>query len=114
GVYYGGGATEALTCKSETVYVVGGANSAGQAAINFAKHAERVVIVVRGSSLSSTMSQYLIDQIKQTPNIQIWPNASVAEAHGETHLDEISFFCSDTHKFDRLPPPAILLFILPL
>ena len=64
GVYYGGGATEALSCKGEIVYVVGGANSAGQAAMNFAKYAERVVIVVRGSSLSSTMSQYLIDQIK--------------------------------------------------
>ena len=73
GVYYGGGASEALSCKGEIVYVIGGANSAGQAAMNFAKYAERVVIVVRGSSLSSTMSQYLIDQIKETPNIQIWP-----------------------------------------
>ena len=67
GVYYGGGATEALSCKNEIVYVVGGANSAGQAAMNFAKYAERVVILVRGESLSSTMSQYLIDQIKATP-----------------------------------------------
>src|ERR1700741_2858617 len=58
GVYYGGGAADALSYKGETVYVVGGANSAGQAAINFATHAGRVVIVVRGSSLSSTMSQY--------------------------------------------------------
>src|SRR5499433_1980067 len=102
GVYYGGGATEALTCKGETVYVVGGANSAGQAAINFAKHAERVVIVVRGSSLSSTMSQYLIDQIKQTPNIQIWTHASVSEVHGETHLEEISVLCSDTGKIEKV------------
>src|SRR5206468_3229506 len=60
GIYYGGGATEALSCKGEIVCVVGGANSAGQAAMNFAKYAERVVILVRGSSLSSTMSQYLI------------------------------------------------------
>src|SRR5499427_862899 len=93
GVYYGGGATEALSCEGEIIYVVGGANSAGQAAMNFARYAERVVIVVRGSSLSSTMSQYLIDQIKQTPNIQIWSHASVAEVHGETHLEEISFLC---------------------
>src|SRR5215510_11539228 len=106
GVYYGGGATEALSCKGETVYVVGGANSAGQAAMNFARYAERVVILVRGSSLSSTMSQYLIDQIKQTPNIQIWPNASVAEVHGETHLEEISFLCSDTNKLERVPASA--------
>src|SRR6476646_4798273 len=82
GIYYGGGATEALACKGEMVYVVGGANSACQAAMNFAKYAERVVILVRGDSLASTMSQYLIDQIRETPNIQLWAHASVAEAHG--------------------------------
>ena len=92
GIYYGGGSTEAISCKDEIVYVVGGANSAGQAAMNFAKYAERVVILVRRESLSSTMSQYLIDQIKQTPNIQIWAHASVAEVHGNTHLEEISVF----------------------
>ena len=59
------------------MYVIGGANSAGQAAMNFAKYAEHVVIVVRGNSLSSTMSQYLIDQINTTPNMQLWANASV-------------------------------------
>src|ERR1700676_5030438 len=62
GIYYGGGATEALSCKGEIVYVVGGANSAGQGGMNFAEFAERVFILVRGDSLSSTMSQYLIDQ----------------------------------------------------
>jgi thioredoxin reductase (NADPH) len=111
GVYYGGGSTEALRCKGEIIYVIGGANSAGQAAMNFAKYAERVVIVVRGSSLSSTMSRYLIDQIKEMPNIQIWPNASVAEAHGETHLEEISFLCSDTNKLERVPASAMFIFI---
>ena len=111
GVYYGGGATEALSCKGEIIYVVGGANSAGQAAMNFAKYADRVVIAVRGSSLSSTMSQYLIDQIKETPNIQIWPNASVSEAHGETHLEEISLLCSDTGKVERVPANAMFIFI---
>jgi thioredoxin reductase (NADPH) len=111
GVYYGGGSTEALSYKGETVYVVGGANSAGQAAMNFAKYAERVVIVVRGSSLSSTMSQYLIDQIKETPNIQLWANATVSEAHGETHLEEISFLCSDTNKIERVPANAMFIFI---
>jgi thioredoxin reductase (NADPH) len=111
GVYYGGGSTEALSCKGEIVYVIGGANSAGQAAMNFAKYAERVVIVVRGSSLSSTMSQYLIDQVKETPNIQIWANASVQEAHGETHLEEISFLCSDTNKVERVPASAMFIFI---
>ena len=111
GIYYGGGATEALSCKGEIVYVIGGANSAGQAAMNFARYAERVVIVVRGASLSSTMSQYLIDQIKETPNIQIWPHASVSEAHGDTHLEEISFLCADTRRFERVPATAMFIFI---
>ncbi len=111
GVYYGGGATEAIACQGEIVYVIGGANSAGQAAMNFAKYAERVVIVVRSASLSSSMSQYLIDQIKETPNIQIWPNATVAEAHGERHLEEISFLCSDTGKLERVPASAMFIFI---
>jgi thioredoxin reductase (NADPH) len=111
GIYYGGGATEALACKGETVYVVGGANSAGQAAMNFAKYAERVIILVRGDSLASTMSQYLIDQIKATPNIQIWAHASVSEAHGDTHLEEISVLCSDTDKCERVPANSMFIFI---
>jgi thioredoxin reductase (NADPH) len=111
GVYYGGGATEALSCKGEIIYVVGGANSAGQAAMNFAKYAERVVILVRGDSLASTMSQYLIDQIKETPNIQLWTHASVAEVHGDTHLEEISVLCSDTNKVERVPSSAMFIFI---
>src|SRR5579862_9489661 len=111
GVYYGGGTTEAMSCKGEMVYVVGGANSAGQAAMNFSKYAERVVILVRGDSLSSTMSQYLIDQIKQTPNIQLWTHASVSEVHGDTHLEEISVLCSDTNKVERVPASAMFIFI---
>jgi thioredoxin reductase (NADPH) len=111
GVYYGGGATEALSCKGEIVYIVGGANSAGQAAMNFAKYAERVFILVRGSSLASTMSQYLIDQIEQTPNIQIWTHASVAEVHGDSHLEEVSVLCSDTNKVERVPASAMFIFI---
>jgi len=111
GIYYGGGATEALSCKGEIVYVVGGANSAGQAAMNFAKYADRVIILVRGSSLSSTMSQYLIDQIKEMSNIEIWAHGSVIEAHGETHLEEISVLCSDTNKLERVPASAMFIFI---
>src|SRR5271163_3654724 len=111
GVYYGGGSTEAMSCKGEITYVVGGANSAGQAAMNFAKYAERVVILVRGSSLASTMSQYLIDQIKETPNISLWSHAGVMEAHGETHLEEISVICSDTNKTERVPATAMFIFI---
>jgi len=108
GVYY---ATEALACSGELVYIVGGANSAGQAAMNFAKYAERVVILVRGESLAATMSQYLIDQIKETPNIQIWSHANIVEAHGETHLEEISVMCSDTNKVERVPASAMYIFI---
>ncbi len=111
GIYYGGGSTEALSCKGEIVYVVGGANSAGQAAMNFSRYAERVVILVRGSSLASTMSQYLIDQIEQTSNIQLWKHASVSEAHGDTHLEEISVLCSDTNRTERVPASAMFIFI---
>ncbi len=111
GVYYGGGATEALSCKGEKVYVVGGANSAGQAAMNFAKYAEGVVILVRGDSLAATMSQYLIDQIKQTPNIQLWTHASVSEVHGDTRLEEISVLCTDTNKLERVPASSMFIFI---
>jgi thioredoxin reductase (NADPH) len=111
GVYYGGGATEALSCKGEVVYVVGGANSAGQAAMNFAKYAERVVILVRGEGLGATMSQYLIEQVEKTPNIQLWTNASVSEVHGDTHLEEISVLCSDTNKIERVPAGSMFIFI---
>jgi len=111
GVYYGGGATEALSCKGEIIYVVGGANSAGQAAMNFAKYADRVVILVRGNSLSGTMSKYLIDQIQQTPNVQLWRHASVAEVHGDSHLAEISILCSDTDAVERVPASAMFIFI---
>jgi len=111
GVYYGGGTTEALSCKGEIVYVIGGANSAGQAAMNFAKYAQRVVMLVRGDSLSSTMSQYLIDQINETPNIQLWTHASVAEVHGNQHLEEISVLCSDTNKVERVAATSMFIFI---
>jgi len=111
GVYYGGGATEALSCEGEIIYVIGGANSAGQAAMRFAKYAERVVLLVRGDGLASTMSQYLIDQIQHTPNIQIWTRASVAEVHGDTRLEEISVLCSDTNKVERVPASAMFIFI---
>ena len=111
GVYYGGGATEALSCKGEIIYVVGGANSAGQAAMNFAKYADRVVMLVRGEGLAATMSQYLIDQIQQTPNIQIWKHASLAEVHGEKRLEEISVLCSDTSKVERVPATSVFIFI---
>jgi thioredoxin reductase (NADPH) len=111
GVYYGGGVTEAMACKGETVYVVGGANSAGQAAINFAGYAEKVVMMIRRESLNATMSQYLIDQIKKTPNIEVWPQTSVAEVHGDQHLEEISIYCSSTKKTERVPAKSLFIYI---
>jgi thioredoxin reductase (NADPH) len=111
GVYYGGGVTEAIACKGETVYVVGGANSAGQAAINFAGYATKVVMIIRRESLADTMSQYLIDQIKKTPNIEIWPEAEVAEVHGEQHLEEISVNCATSGNIDRVPAKSLFIYI---
>jgi thioredoxin reductase (NADPH) len=111
GVYYGGGASEAMACKGEIVYIVGGANSAGQAAMHFSKFADKVFMLIRGKSLSTTMSQYLIDQIEQTPNIQLWANASVQEVHGNSRLEEISVLCSDTNKVERVPATSLFIFI---
>ena len=111
GVYYGGGSQEAISYKGETVYVVGGANSAGQAVLNFAQYAEKVVMLVRGDSLSATMSRYLIDQIERTPKVQLWTHAEVIEVHGETHLEEISVQCSDTNSVERVPASAMFIYI---
>ncbi len=111
GVYYGGGSQEALACKGELVYVVGGANSAGQAALNFAQYAEKVVMLVRGESLAATMSRYLIDQIEKTPNVQLWNHAEVVEVSGDTHLEEISVLCTDTNKVERVPATAMFIYI---
>jgi thioredoxin reductase (NADPH) len=111
GVYYGGGATEAVSCRGENIYVVGGANSAGQAAMHFAEYADRVVILVRGEGLAATMSKYLIDQIQRTPNIHVWTHACVAEVHGEKRLEEISVLCSDTNKIERVSASSIFIFI---
>jgi thioredoxin reductase (NADPH) len=79
--------------------------------MNFAKFADRVVILVRGDSLASTMSQYLIDQIKEMSNIQLWAHASVAEVRGDAHLEEISILCSDTNKIERVPATSMFIFI---
>jgi thioredoxin reductase (NADPH) len=111
GVYYGGGSQEAISYKDEVVYIIGGANSAGQAALNFAQYAEKVVMLVRGDSLSATMSRYLIDQIEKTPNVQVWAHAAVIEVHGETHLEEISVQCSDTNTVERVPASAMFIYI---
>jgi len=111
GIYYGAAMTEAMSTKGEDVYVVGGANSAGQAAMHFSRYARRVVILVRGSSLGASMSQYLINQLKATPNIQIEFNTSVVEAHGEDHLEEISIHCTVTNETNRVPANSLFIMI---
>jgi thioredoxin reductase (NADPH) len=90
GVYYGSSASEASQCVGDDVYVVGGANSAGQAALNFARYAKRVVMVVRGSQLEDTMSLYLVEQIRATDNIEVRLRSSVVAARGEGHLTSIT------------------------
>jgi thioredoxin reductase (NADPH) len=111
GIYYGAAITEAMSTKDEDVYVVGGANSAGQAAMHFSKYARRVVMLVRGSSLSNSMSQYLIDQLRATPNIQIEFNSSVVEAHGNDHLEAISIRCASTNEVNRMPANSLFIMI---
>ena len=89
GVYYGAAMTEAINCAGDDVYVVGGANSAGQAAIYFCKYARRVIMLVRSESLSATMSRYLIDRINEMDNIEVWPCTEVSEAIGDTRLEKL-------------------------
>ncbi|MDT7802211.1 MAG: thioredoxin reductase [Actinomycetota bacterium] len=90
GVYYGSAATEAPECKGEHVYIVGGANSAGQAAVFFSRHASDVSILVRGESLESSMSHYLIEQIAGIENIHVRTRTTVKQAHGDEHLERLT------------------------
>jgi thioredoxin reductase (NADPH) len=87
GVYYGAAQTEAMACKGETVYIVGGANSAGQAAMHFARFAEKTHMLVRADSLEKSMSKYLIDQIQRTPNIEVETCTEVVGVSGNGHLE---------------------------
>ena len=96
GIYYGAAMTEAMACQNEDVYIVGGANSAGQAAMYCSRYARQVVMLVRGESLNASMSQYLIDQIKQTENIRVEYNSSITETHGEERLEAISVHCTES------------------
>jgi thioredoxin reductase (NADPH) len=89
GVYYGAALVEALSCRDEAVYLVGGANSAGQAAVHFSKYARQVSMVVRGDSLEKSMSKYLIDQIEATSNIQVETRSEVVEALGNHRLESV-------------------------
>jgi thioredoxin reductase (NADPH) len=111
GVYYGAASTEALSCRDEDVYIVGGANSAGQAAIHFARYARNVVMLVRGTSLGATMSDYLIHEIEQTANIRVAYGTQVVEVHGENKLEGISISCTQSGSVDKVPATALFVFI---
>ncbi len=111
GVYYGAAMTEAISCRNETVYVVGGANSAGQAAMYLSKYASKVTMLVRGHSLADTMSKYLIDQIAATDNITVHVCAQTVEVFGEQRLEAISILDSTTGQKETLPATALFIFI---
>lgn len=111
GVYYGAAMTEALSCRDSDVFVVGGANSAGQAAMYFSGYARTVTMLLRGDSLAKSMSQYLIDQIQQTGNITVQTCTSVVEVHGESNLETITLANTQTGERQTLPTSALFIFI---
>jgi thioredoxin reductase (NADPH) len=111
GVYYGAATTEASACRDRRVLVIGGGNSAGQGAMYLGRNAKEVVIVVRRDSLSDTMSQYLIDQIAKTPNIQIRYRAEVERVEGEGRLERITLVSLDDESSQVLAADAMFVFI---
>ncbi|GLX97824.1 FAD-dependent oxidoreductase [Herbidospora sp. NEAU-GS84] len=90
GVFYGSASTEAPSCLDQDVYIVGGANSAGQAAVYFSRYAARVHILIRGDNLERSMSSYLIKQIASHPTIQVHPNTEICQAEGDEHLERLT------------------------
>jgi thioredoxin reductase (NADPH) len=109
GIYYGAALVEAVACKDEDVFVVGGANSAGQAALHFAKFACKVTMLVRGEGLSATMSKYLIDEIGRTSNIVVVPRTQVLEALGEERLEALKL--SGPQGEYQTPATSVFVFI---
>ena len=112
GVYYGATVQEAMAHAGQDVYVVGGANSAGQAAVAAARYARRVTMLVRGPSLSDTMSKYLIDQIEGTPNITVRTGATVRGVRGERMLEAIAVATVGSEgDAEEVPAGALFIFI---
>jgi thioredoxin reductase (NADPH) len=108
GVYYGANAGDAQACDGQDVFVVGAANSAGQAVLNFARQARRVVLLVRGDALEATMSQYLVERIRAADNVEVRLRTEVVAARGDEHLEEITLADRDGTKEDA---PANWLFV---
>ena len=110
GVYYGAARTEARSCSEQPVYIVGGGNSAGQAAMYLSTYASRVFIVIRSENLAASMSAYLIEQIRQTANIEILPFTQVREACGEHSLEAV-VIQRDGQEPVKQPARALFIFI---
>ncbi len=111
GVYYGAALTEAAYYRGEDVFVVGGANSAGQGAMFFSLYARKVTMLVRGESLEEGMSQYLVDQINAAENIEVLVSTEVVEAHGDTRLEKITYRNNETGEQLTVPAAAMFIFI---
>jgi thioredoxin reductase (NADPH) len=111
GVYYGSALTEASACLGQDIYVVGGANSAGQAAVYLARHAKSVTLLVRGSSLEKSMSYYLIRQIADIPNIAVRTCTEVIGASGEDHLEHLTLRSTANGTTEIVDAQLLFLFI---
>src|SRR5215216_271750 len=111
GVYYGASLTEAFSYKDEDVYIVGGANSAGQAAMFFSEYARKVVVVYHGDSLRKSMSEYLVKQVEDRGNIEVRLTSSVVEAAGEDHLERIALQNSASGQREIVPTQALFILI---
>ena len=111
GVYYGAAITEALSCRDDDVYVIGGANSAGQAAMYLSQYARSVTLLVRSDSLERSMSRYLIDEIEARDNIHVQLNSGVARVNGEQNLETVTIRETTSGKEDTVPAAGLFIFI---
>ncbi|MER6716873.1 FAD-dependent oxidoreductase [Streptomyces sp. NPDC000877] len=111
GVYYGSALTEAPACQGQDVYIVGGANSAGQAAMYLSRGAKSVTLLVRGESLTASMSHYLIQQIEESPNIRVRARTVVEEAHGDGRLERLTLRDVDTGETEQVDAQWMFVFI---
>lgn len=111
GVYYGATASEALAVADEDVYVVGAANSAGQAVLNLARHARKVVMLVRSGSLEKSMSHYLIERIRETENIEVRLCTEVVAASGTDHLESLTLADRSTGGTEEVATSSLFAFI---
>jgi thioredoxin reductase (NADPH) len=111
GIYYGTAAGEANQCQGDVVYVVGAANSAGQAALNLSRFASHVVLVVRGTTLAETMSSYLIGRVTSAPNIAVRYHSKVVGVQGEGHLEALTLADTETGAREEVPSSWLFIFI---